>query len=72
MPINRLIVIGFFLVLAGAIIPFLIVLGFVRSTFVLNFLAYGASIVGIFLWVIGVATYVGEQRNKQDDDWHDY
>lgn len=71
MPVNRLIVVGFILVLAGAVIPFLIVLGFVESTFLLNFLAYGASVLGIFLGVIGVATYVGEKRRKDEDDWYE-
>ncbi|MDX1614741.1 MAG: hypothetical protein R3300_10565 [Candidatus Promineifilaceae bacterium] len=72
MPINRLIVIGFILVLIGAVLPFLIVLRFVPSTFFLNFLAYGASIVGIFLGVIGVANYVGDMRRKNRDEWGDY
>lgn len=66
-PINRLIVIGFFLVLLGAVLPFLIVLGVVESTLFLNFLAFGASVVGVFLGIIGVATFVGEK--KRQDDW---
>lgn len=69
---NRYIVIGFFFVLIGAILPFLIVLDFLPSTFFLNFLAYGLSTAGIFLGVIGVATYVGERRQKDDDDWGRY
>jgi nitric oxide reductase large subunit len=64
---NRLIVSGFFLVLAGAVLPFLIVIGMLESTFLLNFVAYAASTIGIFLGVIGTATYVGEQRRQ--DDW---
>ena len=54
MPFNRFVAIGFVLVLIGAVLPFLIVLRYVPSTFTLNFLAYGTSTVGIFLAVIGV------------------
>lgn len=71
MLINRLIVIGFLLVLLGAVLPFLIVVRLVPSTFFLNFLAYGASTIGLFLGVIGVATYVGEKRRERPDDWRD-
>ncbi len=69
---NRYIVIGFFCVLIGAIMPFLIVLDFLPSTFFLNFLAYGLSTAGLFLGVIGVATYVGKQRRQDDDEWAEY
>lgn len=71
MLFNRFIIIGFFLVLLGAVLPFLILLQLLPSTFFLNFLAYGASIVGIFLGVIGVATYVGKTRGSRRDDWRD-
>lgn len=37
---NRLIVVGFFMVLTGAVLPFLIVMGVLESTFFLNFLAF--------------------------------
>jgi multisubunit Na+/H+ antiporter MnhC subunit len=67
MPFNRLIIIGFFLVLIGAVLPFVIVIGLVESTFFLNFLAFGTSVSGVFLGVLGTATYVREQRHK--DKW---
>lgn len=54
----RLILIGFVLVVLGAVLPLLMVLQVIRSTFVLNFLAYGASISGLFLGLIGSAMYV--------------
>ncbi len=71
MPINRLIVVGFILVLAGAVLPFLIVMRILPSTFLLNLLAYGASTIGIFLGIIGVAMHVGESRRNKRDDWYD-
>ncbi len=72
MPFNRYVAVGFILVVIGAVLPFLIVLRYVPSTFTLNFLAYGTSTVGIFLAVIGVAMHVGKVRgSKKDDEWHE-
>ena len=71
MRFNRLITIGFFLVLLGAVLPFLIVLGVVESTFFLNFIAFASSVIGVFLGVIGTATYVGERRRERQDEWHE-
>jgi len=58
------IVIGFVLVMLGAVLPFLIVLQVIESTFFLNFFAYGASVAGLFLGFIGASLYVREQRSK--------
>lgn len=71
MPVNRFILIGFVMVVVGAVLPFLIVMRILPSTFLLNFLSYGTSTVGIFLAVIGVAMYVGEKRRKDKDEWDD-
>jgi len=64
-------VIGFLLVLTGAVLPFLMVMRFVQSTFLINFIAFAASTIGIFLGVISVAMYVGNARRKDKDEWHD-
>lgn len=71
---NRLIILGFFGVLIGAVLPFLIVIGVIESTFFLNFLAFTTSTVGIFLGVIGTAMHVGDEhrRKKREDDWYDF
>jgi len=72
MPFNKLIGIGFLMVLTGAVLPFLIVMRVLPSTFTLNVLAYSTSTIGIFMAVLGVAMYVGEERQKQKkDDWYD-
>lgn len=57
-PLNPkfLLLVGFFLVLFGAAAPFLMVIGVLQSTFFLNFLSFGASVVGLFLGLLGVAT----------------
>ena len=49
---------------AGCVIPFLILIRVIESTFFLNFLAYGVSVSGLFLGVIGLANYVRFQRKR--------
>lgn len=73
MPASRLIVVGFFLVLAGAVLPFLMVIGVFESTFFLNFIAFATSTIGVFLGVIGAAMYIGESRSIQEDgeEWYE-
>jgi len=58
------ILIGFALVVLGAVLPFLIVMRVIESTFFVNFLAYGISVGGLFLGFIGAALYVNERRDK--------
>ncbi len=59
-----LILIGFVLVLLGAVLPFLIVLGLLPSTWPLNFGSFVASVAGLFLGVIGSAMYVRIHKDK--------
>ena len=66
----RLILIGFVLVLLGAVLPFLMVIRVVETSFLLSFLSYGASVGGLFLGLIGAASYVGNVRSRRD--WRDY
>ena len=67
---RNFIIIAFFMLLAGAVLPFLMVIGVLESTFLLNFVVYIVSVVGLFLGVIGIAMYVGDARRR--DDRHDY
>jgi hypothetical protein len=60
----KLILIGFLLCLSGVVFPFLMVIKVLESTFLLNFLSYLASIVGLFLGIIGAAYYVRENSQK--------
>ena len=62
-----LILIGFGLVLLGAILPFLMVMRIVQSTFFLNFFSYGASVTGLFLGIIGSAMFVQYRKAKNKD-----
>ena len=60
----KIILIGFALVVLGVVLPFLMVLHIIESTFFLNFFSYGASLMGLFLGLIGSATYVRIHRKK--------
>ncbi len=67
---GSLIVVGFLMVLVGAVLPFLMVIRLVESTFLLNFLAYIVSVAGLFLGIIGIAMYIGNVSRRKD--YHDY
>jgi hypothetical protein len=60
---KNLIIIGFFMVLFGFVAPFLMILGILESTLLLNFLSYTASIGGLFMGIIGAAWYVRVNRS---------
>jgi hypothetical protein len=62
-----IILIGFILVLLGAVLPFLMVMRIIGSTFFLNFFSYGASVVGLFLGIIGSALFVQYHKKKTKD-----
>jgi hypothetical protein len=62
-PPKRLILIGFLLVLAGVVLPFLMVIQVLESTFFLNFFSFGATMTGLLLGMVGATTYVS--LNKQ-------
>ncbi len=63
----KMILIGLFLVVLGIVLPFLMVLDIIKSTFFLNFFSYGSSLAGLFLGLIGAASYVRERRRKERD-----
>lgn len=50
-----LIVAGVILMLLGILLPFMMVIKLVESTFFLNFLSWGASVSGLAMGMIGVA-----------------
>ena len=43
--------------LAGIVLPFLMVIHVLESTFMLNFFAWGASVAGLAFGTIGFALY---------------
>lgn len=63
MPDYRLLIlVGGVLVTIGAVLPFLMVLHVLPSTFFLNFFAYVSSVAGIFLGLLGISIYVRIHR----------
>lgn len=67
MKISRstwLLLIGFVLVLMGAVLPWLMVLHILPSTFFLNFASFTASVAGLFLGIIGMAERFSITRQK--------
>jgi hypothetical protein len=63
---KQLLFLSIFLLLFGCIMPFLMVLRVVDSTFFLNFLSFGASILGLFLGLAGIAGARFVQKSKSD------
>ncbi|HSL29164.1 MAG TPA: hypothetical protein VK900_08210 [Anaerolineales bacterium] len=57
-----LILIGFAFVVIGVVVPFLMVIRLIPSTFFLNFLSYGVSLTGLFLGIIGASQYMRRDR----------
>jgi len=58
-----LLVLGMCLMLLGIVLPFLMVIKVVESTFFLNFFSWGASVAGLAFGTIGFATY---SRNRKE------
>jgi hypothetical protein len=54
----QLIFLGFVLLLLGVILPLLMVMHVIPSTFFLNFFSYTASLVGLILGIYGSASYM--------------
>jgi len=48
----------------GVIVPLLMIIHIIESTFFLNFASYAVSVSGLYLGIIGVTQYV--RTNKKD------
>jgi hypothetical protein len=62
---QNLIYIGLALILVGIIIPLLEVMQYITSTLFLNFFAYTASTLGLFLGIIGMAYMVSKRKRDK-------
>ena len=60
----HILTLGFVLVLIGFVLPFLMVIQVVPSNLILSFISYGASVIGLFLGLIGAALYVRTYRKR--------
>lgn len=59
-----ILVIGFVLVLTGAVLPWLMVMQVIPSTFFLNFFSFGCTVAGLMLGIVGAAYYARPQRDE--------
>ena len=57
-----LLVLGLTLMLLGIILPFLMLIHVLESTFFLNFFSWGASVAGLAFGTIGFAMYSRGQK----------
>ena len=57
-------ILGSILLLIGWVIPLLILMHVIPSTFVSNFIGWSASVSGLFLGFLGGATWV--KMNRED------
>jgi hypothetical protein len=57
-----LIGIGFPLLVLGFVLPMLMVLQIIPSTFFLNFFSYGASLVGLIMGLLGAMSIIRNRR----------
>jgi hypothetical protein len=53
---------GVFLMLLGILLPFLMVIQILESTFFLNFFSWGASVAGLSFATIGFAMYTRTKK----------
>ncbi len=67
-----MILLGLVLVVLGVVLPFLMVMHILTSTFFLNFFSYTASLLGLMLGLIGSASYVRERKRKDRSIDHDF
>jgi len=65
---KKLLAIAIILLFFGVAMPFLMVIKVVESTLFLNFLSFGASVLGLFLGIIGVAVYRVRQTRRSDEE----
>ena len=68
----RLILIGLVLEVLGFVLPFLMVIKVLTPTFLLSFIAFGASVAGLFVGFYGVSLYAFQRRKLRDylRKWH--
>ena len=63
-----LLILSIFLLLFGCVMPFLMALHVVESTFFLNFLSFGSSVLGLFLGLACIAGARTAQKSKSDKE----
>jgi hypothetical protein len=62
----KTVLLGLALLIAGVTLSLLMVIRVVEPSFVLSFLAYGASLIGLFLGVLFAARHAGGREPGED------
>ena len=68
---QQIILIGLGMVLFGFVMPWLMILGYVKSTILLGLFTYAVSTAGLMLGIIGVAMWSLDKKVKDKDDEDD-
>ena len=61
---THMVIIGSFLLVMKAVLPFLMVMQVFPSTIFLNFLSYASQVIGLFVGMYGAITIVKINRNR--------
>jgi heme/copper-type cytochrome/quinol oxidase subunit 4 len=69
-----IVLIGFMLVVAGVILPFLMVMKVIAPNWILSFVSFAASVSGVMLGLVGAALWTRidmaqRRRDYSDQDW---
>ena len=66
LPPWKIIALGFILVLLGFLVPMLMIIQVIEASLFLSFASHAASVAGLFLGIIGAASYsrMGKQKRR--------
>jgi hypothetical protein len=56
--------IGFIMLVIGVVVPFLMTIWVIQPSFLLGFISYFSSILGLVIGTIGAALYVRESQSE--------
>ena len=59
---KNMMIIGTLLMITGVVLPMLMVIKMIPSTFLLSFISYGASLAGMVMAFVGLFTYITFNR----------
>jgi hypothetical protein len=65
LTMGRMVAIGLVLMILGIVLPFLMVLDVLESTFFLNFFSYIISLVGMLVASVGAIMWGVSKRNER-------
>jgi hypothetical protein len=59
----KILIIGLLLMLTGVVLPFLMVIHILKSTILINMIAFMSQVAGLFMGTIGVIFYTKMRKN---------